>query len=52
MLGSRVVLPRHSKKVTPGTITMRIGKPIDPQGHDVSALMEEVYKAINQGLSR
>ncbi len=52
VLGSRVVLPRHSKKVTPGTITMRIGKPIDPQGHDVSALMEEVYKAINQGLSR
>jgi len=52
VLGSRVVLPRHSKKVTPGTITMRIGKPIDPQGHDISALMEEVYKAINQGLSR
>lgn len=52
VLGSRVVLPRHSKKVTPGTITMRIGKPIEPQGHDVSALMEEVYKAINQGLSR
>ncbi len=47
--GSRSVLPKHSKRVTPGTITLRIGKPIYPQDHNIPALMEEVYKSINLG---
>lgn len=48
--GSREVLPKHSKKVTPGTITLRIGTPIDPRTHDMQSLMEEVHKAITLGL--
>lgn len=50
--GSRPILPKHSTRVTPGTITMRIGTPIDPRGHDLHSLMEEVHQAIQQGLQR
>jgi len=48
--GSFAVLPKHSIKVTPGTITVRIGKPIDTSGmKDVMPLMETVYEAIKKG---
>jgi 1-acyl-sn-glycerol-3-phosphate acyltransferase len=49
VLGSRDVLPKHGKRVKPGKIILNIGKPIDPGGHDVRSLMEEVYNSINLG---
>lgn len=47
--GTRAILPKHGIRVRPGTITLVIGKPIYPQGHDVPSLMEEVYKSIKLG---
>ena len=49
VLGSRDVLPKHGKRVKPGKIILNIGKPIEPHGHDVNSLMEEVYNSINLG---
>ncbi|MCD6570746.1 MAG: 1-acyl-sn-glycerol-3-phosphate acyltransferase [Deltaproteobacteria bacterium] len=48
--GSRAILPKGSYRVKPGHITLKIGKPIDPAGHDVQSLMEETYQAITQYL--
>jgi len=47
--GTCDILPKHGIRVRPGTITLVIGKPIYPQGHDVASLMEEVYKSIKLG---
>jgi 1-acyl-sn-glycerol-3-phosphate acyltransferase len=49
VIGSRDVLPKHGKRVKPGKIILNIGKPIEPHGHDVNSLMEEVYNSINLG---
>jgi len=47
--GTREILPKGGFQVRPGKITMTIGKPIKSQGHDVGALMEDVYKSIKLG---
>lgn len=47
--GTRAILPKHSFRVRPGTITLVIGRPVSPRGHDVSSLMEDVYKSIKLG---
>jgi len=47
--GTRDILPKHGIKVRPGTITLVIGTPIHPEGHDAASLMEEVYKSIKLG---
>jgi len=49
VIGSREVLPKHGIRITPGKITLNIGKPIPSQGRDVPTLMEEVYKSIKLG---
>lgn len=49
IIGSRDVLPKHGKRVKPGTIILNIGKPVHPNGHDIHSLMEEVYNSINLG---
>jgi len=51
VIGSRDILPKHGMKITPGKITLNIGKPIPPGGRDVASLMEEVYKSIKLGYS-
>lgn len=43
------VLPKNSLKVTPGKITIKIGKPIDTRGSDVETLMRLVYDSIKKG---
>ena len=48
VIGSREILPKYGMKVRPGTITLTIGKPIYPDGHDAISLMEEVYNSIKQ----
>ena len=51
VIGSRDVLPKHGMKITPGKITLNIGKPIPSGGLDLASLMEEVYKSIKLGYS-
>ncbi len=47
--GTYGILPKGGAKVRPGTITIVIGRPIDPRGHDIPSLMEAVYKAMKLG---
>ena len=49
VVGAREVLPKHGKRVKPGTITLNVGSPIEKTGHGVEALMEEVYNSIKLG---
>ena len=49
IVGSREVLPKHGKRVKPGTITMNVGRPIETAGRSVEELMEEVYNSIKLG---
>jgi len=49
--GTRDILQKHGFRVKPGTITLVIGKPVYPEGHDAASLMEEVYKSIKLGYS-
>jgi 1-acyl-sn-glycerol-3-phosphate acyltransferase len=49
ILGSREILPKNGIKVKPGKIILTIGKGIQPDGHNVNSLMEEVYKSIKLG---
>jgi 1-acyl-sn-glycerol-3-phosphate acyltransferase len=51
VIGSRDILPKYGVKIRPGRITLVIGKPVDPAGNDVDALMEEVYNSIKLGYS-
>lgn len=50
VIGTRDVLAKHSKHVTPGTITLKIGKPIDTRDREITEIMDEVYEAIKGGL--
>lgn len=45
--GSTGIMPKHSKKIYPGTITMVISRPVETQGRDLISVMEEVYKSID-----
>ncbi len=47
--GTHKILPKDSVKVRPGKIDIKIGKPIDTKGYDVSALMQAVYDSIEKG---
>jgi len=49
VVGSHEVLPKHGKRVKPGTITMNVGRPIETAGRSVEELMEEVYNSIKLG---
>ncbi len=49
MVGAREVLPKHGKRVRPGTITLKVGHPIETEGRIVETLMEEVYNSIKLG---
>ncbi len=42
-------MPKNSKMIHPGPVTIRIGRPIPTMGKDLPQLMEEVYKAIKNG---
>lgn len=44
--GARGVMPKGSRTVTPGTIRLTIGQPVQPDGLSCEALMEAVYKTI------
>lgn len=47
--GSYDILPKNSVKVKPGRIGIKIGKPIDTRGHDITTLMQAVYDSIQKG---
>jgi 1-acyl-sn-glycerol-3-phosphate acyltransferase len=47
--GSYNILPKNSVKVTPGKINIKIGMPIDTNGHDVATLMQAVFDSIQKG---
>ena len=47
--GTYRILPKGGAIVRPGTITIVVGKPIDPAGHDIPSLMEAVYTAMKLG---
>ncbi len=51
--GSYKVMPRTSFSVTPGTIVLRIHKPIAPgsDGHDIGKVVEESYNLIKSDYS-
>jgi 1-acyl-sn-glycerol-3-phosphate acyltransferase len=54
ILGSREVLPKGSLRIRPGTITVRVGEPIDPREFTVAdkeRLMERVRFAMSAALS-
>jgi len=53
VLGSRDILPKHSLSTKPGTITLRIGKPITPADFesDINPLINAVHEALKQGLA-
>jgi 1-acyl-sn-glycerol-3-phosphate acyltransferase len=48
--GSRDILPKHGMRISPGTITLAIDKPVYPEGHDAASFSEAVYRALKNGL--
>jgi len=53
ILGSREVLPKGSFKIRPGTITVKVGDPIDPRSYNLQekeALMARVRSAMTTAL--
>lgn len=51
IIGSRDILSKEGIFIKPGTVKLIIGKPIYPEHHDVTSLMEEMFNAIKQPLS-
>jgi 1-acyl-sn-glycerol-3-phosphate acyltransferase len=47
--GTYSILPKNSVKVRPGKIKIKIGMPIDTNGHDIATLMQAVYDSIQKG---
>jgi 1-acyl-sn-glycerol-3-phosphate acyltransferase len=47
--GSYEILAKNSNKVCPGTISIRIGSPIEIAGHDIKTLMDATVLAIQKG---